>query len=365
MIQFITYQSFLLILLIVLVGLTCARLFRPIVKSLFKKLFKIFPKKLREDLVNQSTSPYSLLILCLICYVGFGFISIETQWQSFVYQPLKVVFTYALVLFIWQFLDILEKFISFKIESNQEKSKKPISYSATKHLLSYSKKVLKTLVVIVSILIFLQNSGFNVTSLLASLGIGGVAIALAAKETLSNFFGGFTVIMDKPFSVGDWIVCNKIEGTVENIGFRSTKVKTFYDSLLTIPNSVIADSIVDNLGKRQSRRTRVILDITYDTEPEKIEVFLKGIRNIIKSNAYTRKDYFQCYFSAYGPYSLQILLNFFLKVSDWDSELLQKQTIFLEILRLAKKLSVDFAFPTQSLEVLSLPGQEKKKRKEL
>ena len=183
-----------------------------------------------------------------------------------------------------------------------------------------------------------------------------MAVALAAKETLSNFFGGFTVIVDKPFRVGDWIVCNEVEGTVEDIGFRSTKVKTFYDSLLTIPNSVIADSIIDNLGKRKARRARMTLDITYDTPPEKVEAFVEGIKNIIQSNTFTRKDYYQCYFSAYGPHSLEILLNFFLKVTDWDTELLQKQNIFLEILRLAKRTGSELCLSHSNIGCAELTG---------
>ena len=354
---------FFFILIVVLAGLASARYLSPLFGLFIGRFSKIFPEKIEQELLAQSKAPYSLFILWLVCSIGFRFVSVEEQWQIFLYQPLKVILAYSLLLLSWQVLDILEKLIVLKLEDNKE-VKATNSGPITKHLLPYSKKILKILTTVVLVLIFLQNSGFNVTSLLASLGIGGIAIALAAKETLSNFFGGFTVIVDKPFSVGDWIVCNEVEGTVEDIGFRSTKVKTFYDSLLTIPNSVIANSIIDNLGKRQARRTRATLDITYDTSPEKIEAFVEGIKNIIKSNSCTRKDYYQCYFSDYGPHSLQILLNFFLRVKDWDSELLQKQNIFLEILRLAKELDLDFAFPTQTLDVSSLPGQAKKEKQE-
>lgn len=335
-----------------------ARYLSPLFTLFIRRISILFPKEVGQEILSQSKTPYSLLILWMVCHIGFNFISINEKWEIFLYPPLKVVLAYSFLLFVWQFLDVFEKLIVFNLQKSRGEAKQ--DDSITKQLLPYSKKILKVLVAIVCILLLLQNSGFNVTSLLASLGIGGVAVALAAKETLSNFFGGFSVIVDKPFSVGDWIVCNEVEGTVEDIGFRSTKVKTFYDSLLTIPNSVISDSIIDNLGKRQARRTRFLLDITYDSPPETIEAFVEGIKNIIESNPCTRKDYYQCYFSGYGPHSLQILVNFFLKVKNWDEELLQKQNIFLEILRLAKELELDFAFPTQTLDVPSLPGQEKK-----
>lgn len=358
-------NTFLFILIVILAGISSQYLSRPILNILLRKFSSLFlPKELGKYLLEQSKAPVTLLVLWLVCSVGFSLISVEEKWRVFLHQPLKVILAYSLLVLSWQFLDLLEQFIILNLRKKNDKAGLKHTDSITKHLLPYSKRILKILIAVVSVLLLLQNSGFNVTSLLASLGIGGVAIALAAKETLSNFFGGFTVIADKPFSVGDWIVCNNVEGTVEDIGFRSTKIKTFYDSLLTIPNSVISDSIVDNLGKRRSRRTRVTLDITYDTSPEKIEAFLEGIKNIIKSNSYTRKDYYQCYFSGYGPHSLQILLNFFLRVKDWDSELLQKQNIFLEILHLAKELKVNFAFPTQTLDVPNLPNQVQKEKKE-
>ena len=352
-------SSFLFLLLTFGGAVFVSRYSAPVVGLLIKKFSLFLPSDMRAYLKNQSQLPYSLFILWLFCYFGFQFISMQSKWELFLKSPLSFLLTLSLLLMSWNFLDLLEQFIILKLK----KRKDGVSDSFSKHLLPYLRKILKTLVAIFAILICLQNLGFNVTSILAGLGLGGVAVALAAKETLGNFFGGFTVIIDKPFSIGDWIICNNTEGTVEDIGFRSTKVKTFYDSVLTIPNSVIAGSVIDNLGKRQSRRTRITLDITYDTSPEKIEIFVEGIKNIIQSNPHTRKDYYQCYFSGYSPHSLQILLNFFLKVSDWDSELLQKQNIFLEILRLAKELEIEFAFPTQTLHVPSFPGQEVKKKK--
>ena len=349
-------------LIVILTALLLARYLRPIVYLSIKRLFSFLPENIQKELVEDNKISFSLFIFWLVCKAGFHFVPVEAKWDSFISAPLKFILTVSLLLLVWNFIDILEHSIQAGLNKRESSSSKD---SITKNILPYSKKIIKTLVAVIAALVFLQNIGFNVTSLLASLGIGGLALALAAKETLSNFFGGLSVILDKPFAVGDWIVCKDIEGTVEDIGFRSTKVKTFYDSLITIPNSVLSDSVIDNLGKRKARRTRIVLDVTYDTSPEKMEAFVEGLKQIIESNSHTRKDYYQCYFSGYGPHSLQILLNFFLKVSDWDTELLQKQNIFLEIMRLAKELEVDFAFPTQTLDLLNIPGQIKPAKKDL
>ena len=340
---------------VIIAGLLLSRYLRPFVNLAIKRVSYFLPKDIQKVLTEKNKTVYSLLIFWIVCKLGFPFVSIEEKWQAFLSAPLKFILAVSLLLLIWNIIDILENLIGVNLQKKEGSSG---GDSITKNILPYSKKILKTLVFIITALMFLQNIGFNVTSLLASLGIGGVALALASKETLSHFFGGVSVILDKPFAVGDWIVFKEIEGTVEDIGFRSTKIKTFYDSLITVPNALLSDSIIDNLGKRQARRTRIMLDITYDTSPEKIEAFVEGLKQILKSNSYTRKDYYQCYFSGYGPHSLQILLNFFLKVSNWDTELLQKQNIFLEILRLAKELEVEFAFPTQTLDLLNIPGQK-------
>ena len=348
--QFIPYKNFIVIFI---VGVLLARLSYPIIKYIFSKIGQGLHLSLKENLLSLSKAPYALLILCGFWYASLRFFSIEGEWIPFITQPLRLVFGYCLIVICYQALDILEIYIKLLMKTNDKDT-------LHKNVLPYSKKVIKLIVAFIVILFVLQNAGFNVTSLLASLGIGGVAIALGAKETLSNLFGGITIIIDKPFSVGDWIHCGVVEGTVEDIGFRSTKIKTFYDSVVTLPNAMVVDSVIDNLGRRQSRRTRVTLDLIYDTTPEELESFTEGIKNILKANKYIRQDYYQVYFSGYGPSSLQIFINFFLKVSEWDTELLQKQNIFLEILRLSKELNLSFAFPTQTLDILSMPTPREK-----
>lgn len=222
-------------------------------------------------------------------------------------------------------------------------------------------RAVKMIVVIAGILLTVQNLGFNVFSLLAGLGIGGLALALAAKDTVANFFGSLMILFDRPFQVGDWILVGGVEGTVEEIGFRSTRIRTFYDSVISVPNSEVANAKIDNMGLRQYRRIKTVLGVTYDTPAEKVEAFLEGIKNIIKNNPMTRKDYFHVVFNDYGPSSLNILLYFFLKVPSWADELVERQNVLLEILRLANTLEVEFAFPTQTLHVFDEEPKEEHK----
>ena len=161
-------------------------------------------------------------------------------------------------------------------------------------------------------------------------------------------------MLDRPFAVGDWICFDDKEGTVIEVGLRSSKLKTFYDSVITVPNSVLTKANIDNMGKRKARRTRMYLGVQYDTPPEKIESFIDGIKKILMNSPAVKKDYFQVYFTEFGASELRIIMNFFLLVNDWESELKEKQSVFTNVLKLAKELKVDFAFPSRSLYIENL-----------
>ncbi len=210
-------------------------------------------------------------------------------------------------------------------------------------------KSLKVFVVIIGVLFSADNFNVDVTSLLAGLGLGGLAFALAARDLLGNFFGSLTVLLDRPFQIGDWVVIADVEGSVEQVGFRSTRIRTFYNSLITLPNSILTNTKIDNMGARRYRRMSTTLDVTYDTPPEKIDAFCEGIRALIHLHPYMRKDYYQVYFNEYKAASLGILVYVFWQTPDWNTELRERHRFLLDILRLAKQLDVEFAFPTQTL----------------
>ena len=212
------------------------------------------------------------------------------------------------------------------------------------------RTLLRVLVVIVVIL-FVLHYWFDTppTTVLGALGIGGVALAFAAKDTLGNFFGSLTVLFDRPFAVGDWIVMGDVDGTVEHVGFRSTRVRTFYNSIITVPNAKMVDSVVDNYGARRYRRTKTMISIQYSTSPERIDAFCEGIRELIRLHPYTRKDYYHVYFNEFAASSLDLLLYVFFEVPDWSTELRERHRLFVDIVRLAHDIGIEFAFPTQTV----------------
>lgn len=202
-----------------------------------------------------------------------------------------------------------------------------------------------------------QHIGLPAYSVITGLGVGGLAVALAARETLANLLGSLAIMLDRPFRIGDSIKMDGKEGTVDDIGFRSTRIRTFYDSLLSVPNSVTVNSAIDNMGERTYRRVSKTLNLRHDTGPERIEAFLEGIEEIIKANPATCKDYFHVVMHDFGLHGLDVLLYFFLQVPDLSADLVERQRVFIEFMRLADRLGVDFSFPTQTIEVETLPGQ--------
>jgi len=212
-------------------------------------------------------------------------------------------------------------------------------------------KTSKVAIVILAILSIVQELGVNVFSLVAGLGVGGLAIALAAKDTAANFFGSLMILFDQPFKKGDWIKMESMEGTVEEIGFRSTRIRTFYDSQIIIPNATVASSEIDNLGRRKFRRTVETLGLTYSTTKEQLAAFVEGVKEILREHSKTNNEKSYVSFKRFGDSSLEILLYFFLEVNGYEEELTAKEEVYTSIKVLAEKLKVDFAFPSRSIYI--------------
>jgi MscS family membrane protein len=216
-------------------------------------------------------------------------------------------------------------------------------------LIPLVRRCVKTLVAIIGILFLAQNLDIQVWSLFAGFSIFGAMIALAGQDMVKNFFGSITVLTDQPFAVGDWIIVAGIEGVVEEVGFRSTRIRTFADSLITLPNSSLITASVENFGKRNYRRYSKKLPVRWNTPPEKLEAFCEGIREIIRRHPYTRKDSYQVWVNDFNDFSHQILIYVFWGAPDWNTELRERHRFLLDVHRLASDLGVELAYPSQRL----------------
>ncbi|MEM6532431.1 MAG: mechanosensitive ion channel family protein [Myxococcota bacterium] len=320
-----------------------------IVVSQIKRTMERFGVSWGNMLLGQVAKPLGILAGAGAAAVLVPSLVLPIQFGRVVMLAIQVVAVFSVVWTLYRLVDLFSEWMDQRAAKTETK--------LDDQLVPLVRKALKIFIVAMGSIFILQNLNVDVAGLLAGLGIGGLAFALAAKDTVANVFGSATIFADRPFQVGDWINAQGIHGTVETVGFRSTKVRTFYDSLVSIPNAKLADSVIDNYGARTLRRVYTRLGVTYDTPPEHLQAFVEGIRAIIQANAATAKNRYEVHFNEYGASSLEIMVYFFLEAPSWSVELRERHNIFLEIFRLADDLGVNFAFPTQTLHVESTPDK--------
>ena len=300
-------------------------------------------RRIADDLIKAAMRPLGVVAMAGLWWLGLLILGLPPQALAILLLAVKFL---AIASFVWaayRAVDVAAAMLeSYAAETD------------TKYddlLIPLLRSSAKIFIAAFGIVFLADNLDINITGLLAGLGLGGIAFALAAQDTVKNFFGSITVLVDRPFQVGDWVVINDIEGTVETVGFRSTRIRTFYNSLVTLPNANLISASVDNYGARRYRRWRSFLGVAYDTPPGKIDVLCEGIRELVRRHPYTRKDYFHVYLNQFGPSSLDILLYIFWATPDWATELRERHRLAVDILRLTHHLGVEIAFPTQTLHL--------------
>jgi MscS family membrane protein len=205
--------------------------------------------------------------------------------------------------------------------------------------------------------------GFPAYSVLAGLGVGGLAVALAARDSLANLLGSILIMIEKPFRVGHFVKVAGAEGSVEDVGFRSTRIRTSDNSLISIPNNSVVNATVENLSLRLLRRQRLLVQVTYDTPRGKLEEFVAGITRLIADHPMSNKDKINVRFNDFGESSLNILVYFYLETTEYPVELEAREEILLRIMDLAKQLDIQFAFPTRTLVIENASGTDAEVRR--
>lgn len=218
---------------------------------------------------------------------------------------------------------------------------------------------LAALVIAVCCQVYLVGSSKTLTQLLAGLGLIGLAASLAAQDTLKNFFGTLLLIGEHPFRIGDHVAVQGTEGTIESVGFRSTKVRTFEDSLLTIPNSVMASALIDNRAARSCRRFRTIISLAYGTPLDKLISMRDALREFAGRHPRFRPDKVEIHIGELKPTHVELFVQVFFRVTNYTDEMACRDELAREILHQAETLGVKLAFPTQTVHLVSPAGEKK------
>jgi MscS family membrane protein len=299
------------------------------------------PEGLQKSLATLAGKPLGALIYLVGLWVGLQFFTLSPGAWSVLRGFFVFASTFVAIYLLTKLVDVV--FSLWKERAQKTKTK------FDDQLIPILSRIVKLFIWAIGVLLILQNLGYNITSLLAGLGIGGLAIALAAQETLSNFIGALALLVDRPCEVGDRVDVEDISGTVEAIGLRSTRIRTLDGTVVAIPNRKMADAKINNFVYRPSIKNQYTIGITYDTPYEKIQQALAILREILGNHPSTAK--YWAYFKEFGPYSLNILVIHWCKYTDYQKFLEATEEINLEIRRRFEEAGIEFAFPTQTVEV--------------
>lgn len=321
-----------------------ARIVYMLFKSVFKRLAARTQNKWDDVLVDQIEEPIALGIVILGFWLGYEHLHFGENVDQFMEHVFQILIAIDIT---WLVARLLDSIVSNVILHLDERT----DGDTVAQFGPILQKTLRSLVWILGIISGLTNAGYDVGALLAGVGIGGLAMAMAAKDFVANIFGGITVFIDKPFGAGDRIKVNGIDGTVQEIGIRSTRIKTLENRLVTIPNHQFTDQVVENVTAEPSRKMKVVLGLTYDTTPEQIEQALSILTDIV-SEAGRTEDEYTVWFSGFGDFSLNVSAIYFIRKGEHWAHV--PNDVNLEILKRFNAAGLEFAFPTQTLHVESV-----------
>ena len=334
--------------LLLLAALAAGRLAQVLLGGQVVRTARRFGVRLSDSVVAGTRRPVTLAAVGAVLLWGVPDLQLPVRPSQALLLGARVLLLLAAVLVLLRVVDVFVDFTrqrALQTESRIDDQVVPLLDRAA-----------KVLVVALGVVFVLQNLGVDVGGLVAGLGIGGLALALAAKDTLENFFGSLVIFTDRPFQVGDWVVVDgSTEGVVEQVGFRCTRIRTFYNSVVTVPNGKVATSRVDNMGQRHFRRIKATLGLTYDTPPDRVEGFVDAIRAYLGGHPAVARTTCEIHFHTFSASSLDVMLYYFLDVPDWSAELATRQEHFLHFMKLAESMGIAFAFPSTSLYVEKLP----------
>ncbi|MFK5968552.1 MAG: mechanosensitive ion channel family protein [Candidatus Marithrix sp.] len=337
--------------IIFILAILLRKLFAKVILKQLKNIVKNTQTKVDDKVFNALETPLKFIFIVLAFYVITVVLDLSTELNEFFIQLFSslVVFT-----IFWSIYRCIEPF-SFIMDDITDAFGAELTH-ALKNLFI---KGLKIFILLMGLTAFLNEWGINIFALLASLSIAGAAIAFAAKDSLANIFGSFTIIFDKIFKKGDWIMTPEVEGTVEEVGSRATKIRTFSKAVVTIPNATLANSAVINWSRMTSRRIKMRIGLEYRTSPKQVTNIIKNIKSYLQNNLDIETDSSKAiilvHLMEFNESSIDILVYYFTKTTSWQNWMRVKEQNLLKFMEIIEEEGASFAFPSQQIYVEKLP----------
>ncbi|MFT7823881.1 MAG: mechanosensitive ion channel family protein [Sulfurimonas sp.] len=341
----VPYANLIAATLVFILFLLLRRLLTSVVMVFLQKLAKKSSTYHDDRIISALKGPLGLIFILIGAHLFFLLIFKETETIK------NILNTFIVYAIFWMILSIVDnmKNVVYNITAK-------LNRDLSKEVGNFMLALIKVLIAGIGLGAMLQVWGINVTALIASLGIGGLAFALAAKDTIANLFGSFSLLADRTIRIGEWIIVNNVEGVVEDIGMRTTKIRSFGKSLITVPNHIIANNPVENFSRRGIRRIKMDIGLTYATTTEQITTIVKEIKTmLLKHEGISHDDTLLVNFESFGNSSLNLFVYTFANTASWEEYLKIREDINLKIMQIVEKNDSSFAFPSQSIYVESMP----------
>ncbi len=322
--------------LIVIAAFVLRSTLRSILKKTAEKNLG-FVGTLARDLIK----PAAFFIIILGLYISIIIHSIHPPATAWIQKIFLFLLTVNVLWLLMRAIDAVAEQMASVADGTESRM--------DDQLIPILRKLAKFILVAIGIIFYMQSNGYPVSGILAGMGIGGLAMALAAQDSISGIFASVVIFLDKPFMVEDFIDVNGVSGTVEEIGIRSTRIRTVDKTLVTLPNKEIMDSNINNYSKRPMRRTVTTIGVTYDTTPGKMKELLKQLRDMLDSDELVDSDNVYINFTGFGDSSLDIDMKYFIMTVDYRKWLNRREDINLRIMQIVYDLGLDFAFPSTTV----------------
>lgn len=327
--------------LIFLGFLVFRKLFTTLLFSIILKLTKKTKSDVDTNILLAFENPIRVLLIIIGIYAALSYLPITPNQQNSLDIFLR---SFIIIAIAWGLYNLADTYSGLF----QNLTRK-LGLDWDPILFPFLSKSLRFIVVALAFSIIVQEWGYNIEGFIAGLGLGGLAFALAAQDTVKNIFGGIVIITERPFSIGDWIFTPSVEGTVLDITFRSTKIRTFAQAVTTIPNSTLANEAITNWSRMGKRRINFNLRVTYDTPSHKLNNALQKITAMLKNHPDIHQETIFVNLDKFGDSSLEIFLYFFTKTTVWGEFLNVKEDVNFKILSILEEEGISIGLPATAV----------------
>ncbi|MBN1963225.1 MAG: mechanosensitive ion channel family protein [Anaerolineae bacterium] len=302
-----------------------------------------------DILLKAIKLPVNLLFLALAIHLGMAALSPEGV-GSFVEHLARTLVIMAVFSLLYQTVGLATR--SVTVVANFT------GMTIDQQLLPFVRTALRIVIGALAIVAVLQEWQYDVAGLIAGFGLSGLAFALAAEDTVSNLFGFTTIVGDRPLAVGEFIVTPDVTGTVEKVGFRSTRIRQLDQAVVTIPNSKLANSVITNWSRLYKRWVNMTIGLTYNTTSEQLREFIERVKTMLAGHELVDPESVRVIFTGFGDSALEVLIRAYFTIADWTLFMEKQQEVMLDIMDIVNELGLGFAFPSQSVYIEQLPRED-------